>query len=48
MQYMKSPPNVQNWFGESGITDLLLSKETNKANISDGTQMKLFTADGMI
>ena len=35
-------------YGDKGITDLELSKETNKALVSDDTQMTLFTADGMI
>ncbi|MDF2943902.1 MAG: draG [Herbinix sp.] len=35
-------------YGDNGITDLELSKETNKALVSDDTQMTLFTADGMI
>lgn len=39
---------IQNRFGKNGITDLVLSKVTNKALISDDTQMTLFTADGMI
>jgi len=41
-------PMIQNRFGENGITDLVLDKVTNKAIISDDTQMTLFTADGMI
>jgi len=41
-------PMIQNRFGENGITDLVLNKETHKAIISDDTQMTLFTADGLI
>ncbi len=39
---------IKDRFGENGITDLVLSKDRNKALISDVTQMTLFTADGMI
>ncbi|MGV8906217.1 MAG: ADP-ribosylglycohydrolase family protein [Acetobacterium sp.] len=41
-------PDITDRFGESGITDLVLSKESNIALISDDTQMTLFTADGMV
>lgn len=41
-------PEITDRFGESGITDLVLSKDADMALISDDTQMTLFTADGMI
>lgn len=39
---------IKSRFGGSGITDLVSDKATNKALISDDTQMTLFTADGLI
>ncbi len=41
-------PEIKNIFGESGITSLVVNTITNKAQISDDTQMALFTADGLI
>lgn len=35
-------------YGECGITDYVLDRESGKALISDDTQMTLFTADGIL
>lgn len=39
---------IKEMYGENGITDLEIHHATNKAIISDDTQMTLFTADGLI
>lgn len=39
---------IKNKYGNSGLNELLLDKTSNKALISDDTQMSLFTADGMV
>jgi len=39
---------IKSKYGKSGITDLVTDKTSNKALISDDTQMTLFTADGMV
>lgn len=47
VEFMKLA-EINDRYGEKGITELALSKDTKKALISDDTQMTLFTADGMI
>ncbi len=39
---------IQSWFGRMGITELQLESRTQKALISDDTQMTLFTLDGLL
>ncbi len=39
---------IQSWFGPMGITELQLESKSQKAVISDDTQMTLFTLDGLV
>ena len=39
---------IKNRFGENGITTLLVSEESQRAEISDDTQMTLFTVEGLL
>jgi len=39
---------IKHTYGQKGLTDLIVNKESNVANISDDTQMTLFTADGLV
>lgn len=41
-------PQIKSAFGPGGITGPVISKASNKALISDDTQMALFTADGLL
>lgn len=41
-------PQIESWFGPSGIIEPQLDSRTGKALISDDTQMSLFTLDGMV
>ena len=43
-----SEPLIFELYGESGITEYDLNRETGKAQISDDTQMTLFTANGYL
>jgi len=39
---------IKHKYGQSGLTDLIVDKESKTAPISDDTQMTLFTADGLV
>ncbi|HWR24181.1 MAG TPA: ADP-ribosylglycohydrolase family protein [Feifaniaceae bacterium] len=39
---------MQSWFGRMGITELQMESRTQKAIVSDDTQMTLFTLDGLL
>lgn len=39
---------IKHKYGQEGLTDLIIDKESNKAIISDDTQMTLFTLDGLV
>ena len=39
---------IKHTYGQRGLTDLIIDKESKTAHISDDTQMTLFTADGLV
>jgi len=39
---------IKHTYGQKGLTDLIIDKESKAALISDDTQMTLFTADGLV
>ena len=39
---------IKSTYGTDGVQDLILERESGKAQISDDTQMTLFTASGLL